>query len=158
MASPSTGRSTVAASPEEQEALGRLNDLLRRPHRGSARLVVDGRQADVPPTALELLTRSVQALSQHQSVALVPAQRLLTTQAAADVLNVSRPYLVRLLDQGAIPSTRTGTHRRVRLGDVLAYKERRDAQRRKHMRELSQLGQELDTKAAAAAGAARATS
>lgn len=152
MANPPAVRSTFAASPEEHAALGRLNELLQQSRGGAARLVVDGRQAEVPPAALRLFATSVQALAEHHAVALLPTQRLLTTQAAADVLNVSRPYLVRLLDQGVIPHTKTGTHRRVRLGDVLTYKERRDAQRRQHVRELSRLGQELDTKMSQAAG------
>jgi excisionase family DNA binding protein len=155
MTRPSASQRTFAASPDEQEALGELNELLHGTRRGSATLVVDGRRAEVPPAALQILAQSVQVLSQHESVALLPVQRFLTTQRAADLLNVSRPYLIRLLDEGAIPFKKTGTHRRVRLHDVLAYKERRDAQRRTHMRELSRLGQELDTRAAQATAAAK---
>jgi excisionase family DNA binding protein len=156
MTTPSAPQRTFAALPDEQKALDQLNELLHGPHRGSATLVVDGRQAEVPPAALRILAQSVQVLSQHESVALLPAARFLTTQQAADLLNVSRPYLIRLLDDGAIPFKKTGTHRRIRLNDVLAYKERRDAQRRTHIRTLSRLGQELDTRAARATAAAKA--
>jgi excisionase family DNA binding protein len=152
MASTLLNRATIAAPSGEREALTRLDTLLQRPHRGPAALTLGGEQAEVPPVALQLLAQCVRALSRDQAVTLMPLHRLLTTQEAADLLNVSRPYLVRLLDQGAIPHTKVGTHRRVRFADLLKYKEQRDARRREHMRRLSQLGQELDTRAADAAG------
>ena len=62
----------------------------------------------------------------------------LTTQEVADFLNVSRQYVVQLLDQGAIPHTKVGTHRRVRFGDLQAYKEIRDGQRRTVLARLSE--------------------
>lgn len=141
---------TSAAAVGEREALARLDDLLQRPPRGAATLTIGGAEAAVPPAVLELLARCVEALTHGRAVTLLPMERMLTTQEAADLLNVSRPYLVRLLDRGTIPHTRTGTHRRVRAGDLLAYKARRDAVRREHLRRLSQLGQELDTQAGAA--------
>src|SRR5437773_1865362 len=89
---------TVSAADGEREALARLGDLLQRPQRGAATLTVGGAQAAVPPTVLALLARCVEALTQSRAVTLLPVQRMLTTQEAADLLNVSRPYLVRLLD------------------------------------------------------------
>lgn len=75
------------------------------------------------------------------SITVVPVGKELTTQQAADLLNVSRQYLVRLLDEKCLPFTKTGKHRRLRIEDVLAFKENRDANRRAGMRELSQLTQ-----------------
>jgi excisionase family DNA binding protein len=144
-------RDTVTAAPGEREALARLGDLLQRSQPGAATLTIDGAQAAVPPAVLEILARCVEALIHSRAVTLLPAEESLTTQEAADLLNVSRPYLVRLLDRGAIPHTRTGTHRRIRVGDLLEYKAQRDATRREQMRRLSRLGQELDTQAAATA-------
>jgi len=69
--------------------------------------------------------------------------RELSTQEAADFLNVSRQYFVQLLERGEIPISETGTHRRVKFGDILAYKQRRDAQRRQILDELTQLGQAM---------------
>lgn len=67
----------------------------------------------------------------------------MTTQQAADLLNVSRQYLVRLLDEGRIQFRKTGKHRRLRVQDVLVFKEQRDKNRRAGLRELSQLTQEF---------------
>jgi excisionase family DNA binding protein len=85
----------------------------------------------------------VEVLSRGDALTVVPVGREVTTQQAANVLNVSRQYLVRLLDDGRIPFRKTGKHRRLRIEDVLSFKEGRDAERRTSLRELSRLTQEL---------------
>lgn len=72
-----------------------------------------------------------------------PIGREVTTQQAADLLNISRQYLVRLLDEGRIPYRKTGKHRRLRIEDVLSFKEKRDKDRRAGLRELSRMTEEL---------------
>jgi excisionase family DNA binding protein len=74
----------------------------------------------------------------------MPIHAELTTQEAADVLNVSRPFLVQLLEKGDIPFHKTGTHRRVRYQDVLDYKNSIDNERRKALAELTAQAQELE--------------
>ncbi len=80
-------------------------------------------------------------MARGQAVTVVPVGKLMTTQQAADVLNVSRPYLIQLLDEGRIPFTKTGTHRRIRFDDVMTFRERRDAKRSEALRLLTQEGQ-----------------
>jgi excisionase family DNA binding protein len=78
-----------------------------------------------------------------RGVQIVTYERDLTTQQAAELLNVSRQYLVRLLDAGAIPYTRVGTHRRLRLQDVLSYRNLRHSERRASLARITRLSQEM---------------
>lgn len=79
----------------------------------------------------------------RMAATVIPIHAALTTQEAADVLNVSRPFLVQLLEKGDMPFHKIGTHRRVRYQDVIAYKKRIDVDRRKALDELAAQGQEL---------------
>ncbi len=72
----------------------------------------------------------------------LPIDQELTTQEAADLRNVSRPFLIGLLQPKEIPFVMTGTHRRIRLSDVIEYKQRRDATRHEALDRLTELGQE----------------
>ena len=90
----------------------------------------DGEQLVLPPEVFEVLRDSVDAMAQGQAVKVVPVSQRLTTQEAADLLGVSRPAVVKLLGSGEIPFELPGRHRRVRLADVLAYRERASDERR----------------------------
>ena len=90
----------------------------------------DGSQIDIPDDLYGVLRDVVNALSQGMAVTIAPHNTMLTTQKAADLLNVSRPTLVRLLTNGEIPHTMRGRHRRVLLRDVLDYSERTRTERR----------------------------
>ena len=97
----------------------------------------------VPISALRLLVDVLTQIGQGNAVSIIPVHAELTTQEAAHVLNVSRPHLVKLLESKEIAFHKTGTHRRVRYQDVIAYKERIDAQRRQALDALAEQAQAL---------------
>jgi len=98
---------------------------------------------EVPPAIYRLLARMFSELGKGNAVTLIPIHAQLTTQEAADFLNVSRPFLVARLEAGEIPFHRVGTHRRVRFEDVVRYKDHIDQQRHKALEKLGELDQEL---------------
>jgi excisionase family DNA binding protein len=140
----------VAAPPEQQAqvlALSRALEGMAHPSRRRApkcQLVgPNGESIALPESMFYILERVVEVMARGDSITVVPVGRELTTQQAADLLNVSRQYLVRLLDEGRIPFRKTGKHRRLRIEDVLRFKETRDKDRRAGLRDLSRMTQEF---------------
>jgi excisionase family DNA binding protein len=103
----------------------------------------NGEEMPLPEPIYQLLLDILPGLLRGETLMVLPEDQPLTTQQAADLLGMSRPYLKRLLDQGAIPYYRVGTHRRLRFADVMAYRERRDTERRTQMEDLIALSEEM---------------
>lgn len=99
----------------------------------------------LPASAVQMLMDILVNISQGNAVQVVPVHAELTTQQAADMLMVSRPYLVKLLDEGKIKHRKVGKHRRIRYDDLLQFKEREEASRRAVLDELAQETQTLYT-------------
>ncbi|MDO4233726.1 helix-turn-helix domain-containing protein [Pseudomonas sp.] len=97
----------------------------------------------LPTSALRLLVDILGELALGNAVKVVPVHAELTSQEAADLLNVSRPHLVKMLEEGAIPFTKTGRHRRIRFSDLMAFKHQRDAESQEAMEALVRQAQEL---------------
>jgi excisionase family DNA binding protein len=102
-----------------------------------------GEELALPASAALLLARILTEMGQGHSVTVTPLQSEITTQQAADLLNVSRPYLVKLVDDGTLPSRKVGAQRRLMLDDVIAYKKTMYAQSLRGLDELTALDQEL---------------
>lgn len=151
MASPATAPIGPEIPTEHDAELARdssreLSKLLKGAEDTYVRITaVDEETVDatLPPSALRLLVHILTEMSRGNAVTLVPHHAELTTQQAADALNVSRPFLVGLLEEGKIPYRKVGTHRRVLFEDVMAYKRRIDAERHKTLDELAGLSQDL---------------
>jgi excisionase family DNA binding protein len=144
------GFETVTPTEAETQ-LARESSRRLAPHLGGQgeariRLLDNGARGEtvvIPASALRLLQHILTEMAQGNAVSLIPVNAELTTQQAADLLNVSRPFLVKLLDEGRLPCRKVGSHRRVLFRDLMAYKRRIDADRLRVLDELAAQAQEL---------------
>jgi excisionase family DNA binding protein len=104
---------------------------------------LQGTKITIPGEIFRLMVDVLNAVSQGEPLTLLPHSAELTTQEAADMLNVSRPYLVKLLDEGAMPSRKVGIYRRVKVQDVLHYQKQEKARREKILDQLTQEAQAM---------------
>ncbi len=137
------GQEPIAATDSERPALSRIEGVLDNANHVPKLVGPNGEEIELPQSVFQVLRQLVYYLAHDRVVTIVPVNKELTTQEAADMLNVSRPYLIKLLEQGDIAFTKTGTHRRIRFSDLMEYKKHRDSERRKGLAELTQLSQEL---------------
>jgi excisionase family DNA binding protein len=141
---------TIAQPTAKESALARTSsERLQEAVNGSiqsVQIIINGQPLNgvkLPESAIRLLVVGLTELGKGNALRLIPQNAELSTQEAAELLNLSRPYVVRLIDDGKIPSHKVGTHRRVRLDDVLAYKAQSDADRLDALKNLVEEAQEL---------------
>ena len=131
---------------ESVEQLARLRSFRSKRRRMRYRVETENGPEDavaIPAAAAALLERILAEMAQGNSVTLMPVHAELTTQQAADILKVSRPFLVERLEKGEIPFRLVGTHRRIRLADVMRFKEQSDCRRLDSLEKLAALDQAL---------------
>jgi len=130
------------------ESIRRLAPLVKNSHQLTVLVQTDngpGEPLVLPAAAVQLLTGILAEFARGHTVTAHPIPTELTSQEAADLLNVSRPYLISLLDRHEIPYHKVGTHRRIALSDLLEYHRKSQARRDAALDELADLGQELDS-------------
>lgn len=149
------GMATPTVPTEEESRLARSSSqrltayLQDRKSQRTIRIIRDSDLEEeesivIPEAAFDLLIEVLVQMAQGNAVNITPLHAELTTQEAANILNVSRPYFVELLETGQIPFRKVGTRRRVRCEDVLNYKREIDGQRMKVLEELAAQAQELN--------------
>jgi excisionase family DNA binding protein len=126
-----------------QEGSRLLAACIGRGRTARLRVIDADEDITVPVSALRLLVDILAQMAQGNAVTIVPIHAELTTQQAADFLNVSRPFLIGLLEQGKLPFRKVGTHRRVRFEDLVAYRERGLTEQKAAADELTRQAQDL---------------
>jgi excisionase family DNA binding protein len=129
----------VESPPAESETLASVARAFAAVPSGTEPMLIgpDGAPIALTKSLFEVLKISVAALRAGHAVAISPLERMLTTTEAGDILGVSRQYLTRLLDSGAIAHTFTGRHRRIKVADVLAYQHDRNVRRAALLAEMT---------------------
>lgn len=131
--------------PRDQEEIEQASKLYRTLlHEGSAALISpDGTRIELPSSLYEILVRVAEKMQEGKTVAVLPLMEELSTQAAADLLGMSRQFFVRECEAHKLPFCYTGTHRRVLLKDLLDYKKQREQARREAIVRIARQSEEL---------------
>ena len=133
----------VGVSSKEHANIRALRQLVQE---GSVKIVgAKGRRAELPSVIAGLLDEILKNLQAGKAVSIVPEHQQLTTQRAANLLGVSRPFMVKLLEEGELTFHMVGSHRRVNLKDLLAYKKRRDEERHDSINRMARMEMEAGT-------------
>ena len=122
----------------EDQAIKDKDEVIKLRIQGSEEIVI------IPLKALQLLNAIISNMAQGKSIALMPTDAEVSTQQAAEILNVSRPHVIKLLEKGEIPHKKVGSHRRILLQDVLKYEANFKSERRKKLDYLAKEAQHLN--------------
>ncbi|WP_324680317.1 excisionase family DNA-binding protein [Hymenobacter sp. GOD-10R] len=138
--------STLREQQLAREALAHLTQVIaiKGADHVTLELADNHERLALPRKALELLALILSNMATGKTVSLLPTDEEVSTQEAADLLQVSRPHLVKLLEEGAMPFKKVGSHRRVLLAEVLRYEATQQAQRKQHLQFLAEQAQELN--------------
>lgn len=135
---------------DQRIAKGSLNDIKNLVHSFKARtkaIKVSFPESDeslqLPTKVVEMMVEILLGMSAGRSIAVIQTEMEVSTQEAADFLEVSRPHVVRLLEKGEMPFTKAGTHRRIKMSDLIAYQKALKNTRKKQMKFLAKQAQEL---------------
>lgn len=129
-------------APQDLESVHDLMELFLNETRPPALVDEKGRRMELPKPVYELLVKVATAMQEGKVITLVPETQELTTQAAANLLGVSRPHVVKLIEEGQLPSHKVGAHRRIQMKDLLAFQRVRDKDRREALDDLARRAQE----------------
>ena len=131
-----------------QENLDAVEKVVQKHHsaRKPIEIEITGEKTHIkiPPSAFRILNTILEFMAKGKAISIIPSETEVSTQQAAEILNVSRPYVVKLLEKGEIPFNKVGTHRRIKLKELEQYREKMVRERRKHLAELTKQAQELD--------------
>ena len=133
---------SVMAQQQEAPSIRHLNRILNDEQFQPRLVGANKEEIHIPESVYQVLRQVVNAMASGQAISIVPHEREMTTQEAADLLNVSRPFLIKLLKQGEISYIKVGTHRRIRSHDLMRYKEQRDIERSQLLDKLISMSEE----------------
>ncbi|MEX0660376.1 MAG: helix-turn-helix domain-containing protein [Balneolaceae bacterium] len=138
-------RKEQQAARESKEKLDRISGKLKKSTK-EIELGVRGEKDHfkIPVSAFRFLSTILEHMADGKAISIIPADTEITTQQAADMLNVSRPHVVKLLEEKALPFHKVGTHRRIKLKDLEAYRAKMEKDREEALTELTRISQELD--------------
>jgi excisionase family DNA binding protein len=130
---------SVAVHQSQESESAEIQDLYRLflLEKAPALVGPDRKAIPIPESIYNILLQVIGYMKEGKGVSIVPIMQDLTTQAAANLLGVSRPFLIELLNEGKIPFHKTGTHRRICLKDVLAYRDSRDEVRKRVLSDIA---------------------
>lgn len=134
---------SVMAQKQEADSIRQLEHILSLQGSQAKLVGANGEAITIPESVYQVLRQVVHAMALGQAISIAPQEQEMTTQQAANILNVSRPYLIKLLEQEEIPYIKVGSHRRVRYQDLITYKQQRDTKRSNLLDELIQESQDM---------------
>lgn len=139
---------TFVPTDEETERAKKFSRTLAKKFASAERVTIqrdDGDESiEIPRQVFNVLMRVLAVMSEGKAFSLIPMDKELTTQQAADILNVSRPYLNKILDLGDIAHRKVGRNRRIKFSDLMEYKKSQEQQSKDALQELANQSQELD--------------